>query len=252
LSAHAAFALGVIFFGLWITSLAVHNSSIVDPLWGPAFSIVTTACAFENGGLTSRQILITALVALWGARLGGYLFLRNRGHGEDFRYAAMRKTHGDRFWIVSLFTVFLLQGGLVWIVSLPIQAAFATDRSIGPLDLVATTISLFGLVFESIADLQLSRFRKDPASKGQVFDHGLWSWSRHPNYFGEAVVWWGFAIFGLASGAPWSVIGPIIMTVLLLKVSGVALLESTIVERRPAYAAYIARTSAFIPRPPRR
>lgn len=165
----------------------------------------------------------------------------------------MRARHGARFPIVSLGTVFLLQGALMWIVSLPLQAAHASGAvaPLGWMDAVGVAFWTGGLVFETVADAQLTRFKQSPATTGLVMDRGLWRYSRHPNYFGDFLVWWGFGLIAVSTGAWWAIVGPLVMSVLLVKVSGVALLESTIVERRPGYREYVARTSAFLPWPPR-
>jgi steroid 5-alpha reductase family enzyme len=163
----------------------------------------------------------------------------------------MRRGHGARFWWVSLFTVFLLQAALAWAISLPVQLAVLSDGPLGWLDGLAVLTWLVGLAFEAIGDLQLTRFRRDPANRGRALDTGLWRYSRHPNYFGDALLWWGFGLLGLAAGAPWTLFAPALMTFLLLKVSGVALLEKGMEERRPAYRDYVARTSAFVPWFPR-
>lgn len=240
----------VAFSALWLLSLAKRDASIVDAFWGPAFSLVAVAGLLIAP--SPRGVLVQVLVLIWGLRLGLHLFVRNHGRSEDYRYAQMRTSQGLRFWWVSFFTVFLLQAALVLIVSLPILAVFAkgAPRAIGAVDVLAAALVLLGICIEASADLQLDRFRRDPANRGKVMDRGLWRYSRHPNYFGDAMVWWGFALIGVASGSLFSALGPLLMTFLLLKVSGVALLEKTIAERRPAYAEYIARTSAFLPWPP--
>lgn len=233
----------------WVLSLRLRDASIIDILWGPAFLVVTAVGFFFGGGWWERRVLLLVLVAAWSLRLALHLFARSRGRGEDYRYAEMRRAHGPRFWWVSLFTVFLLQSALAWIVSLPVQAAAARPGSpfFGLLDLAGALFAVLGGLFEAVADRQLVRFKHDPQNKGQVLDTGLWRYSRHPNYFGDAVVWWGLGLVGVAAGAPWSLVGSLAMTVLLLRVSGVTLLEKTITDRRPAYRHYIARTSAFIP-----
>lgn len=238
---------------LWVVSLLVADASIADIFWGLGFVVVAWVSVWRTPVPSVRGSIVPVLVTAWGLRLALHLAVRNLGKGEDSRYRAMRAHHGPRFGWVSLFTVFLFQGALIWIVSLPVQAAIgAGERPLGWMDAVAALLVLAGLVVESVADAQLTRFRRDRFSAGQVMDRGLWRYSRHPNYFGDAVVWWGFGLFGLATGLPWTAVGPLVMTVFLLKVSGVALLESTIVERRPAYRDYIARTSAFLPWPPKR
>jgi steroid 5-alpha reductase family enzyme len=238
---------------LWMASVRLRDASIVDPFWGPGFAAIAWT-AVAVAGPSPRGLLLAALASAWGLRLGLHLARRSRGHGEDRRYAAMRAAHGERFWWVSLFTVFLLQAALMWLVSLPLQAGAALGREapVGLLEAAGTALFLVGLAFEAIGDAQLARFLADPASRGRVMDRGLWAWTRHPNYFGDFTVWWGLGLAALGSGAWWALAGPALMSVLLLRVSGVALLESTISSRRPGYAEYAARTSAFFPRPPRR
>jgi steroid 5-alpha reductase family enzyme len=200
-------------------------------------------------------ICMLALLLVWAVRLAGYITLRNWGHGEDRRYAAMRQRHGAHFGIKSLFMVFGLQATLAWVVGLPLLAGLTHTAPLNLLDAAGALLALTGLLLEAVADAQLSRFRRQPRAQGAVMDRGLWGWSRHPNYFGEACLWWGLALMGLAAGGwavAWCLVSPLLMTWLLLKVSGVALLEQDIGERRPAYRDYIARTSAFFPRPPRR
>jgi steroid 5-alpha reductase family enzyme len=237
---------------LWLLSLALADASIADLFWGPAFVLVTAVAFVGSGGATPRRLLALALVGVWGLRLAIYLAWRNLGHGEDYRYRAIRKRIGPRFWLISLGTVFVLQGLLAFVVSLPLQAIMLRpDRPLGALDVVGALAWLVGLGFETVGDWQLARFKRDPASQGQVMDRGLWRYTRHPNYFGDCVVWWGLYLLAAADGAWWTAIGPALMTLLLLRVSGVALLERTIRQRRPAYAEYAARTSAFVPWPPR-
>lgn len=249
---------------LWLLSLALRNASIVDPFWGTGFILVTwlaLACTPPAWSVT-RTWLLAGLVTIWGLRLSLYLLWRNSGHGEDRRYRAMRDHHGPRFWWISLLTVFWLQGVILWIVSLPIQAAMLADPTnavlvqssglpLGWLDVIGASIWLVGFLFESIGDFQMSRFQADPTNAGQVMDRGLWRYTRHPNYFGDFCVWWGLFLIAAGAGAAWSVFSPLLMSFLLLKVSGVTLLEKTITTRRPDYAAYQARTSSFFPWPPR-
>ena len=181
--------------------------------------------------------------------------MRNWGKGEDHRYAAWRERYGSAYWWVSLFQVFWLQGALALVVSLPILAAGVgeTPSSLGALDRLGAAVWVVGLAFESIGDEQLRRFKRDPANRGRVMDEGLWRYTRHPNYFGDAVAWWGIGLIGLATRLGWiALVGPMVMTFLLVSVSGVAMLEKTIAERRPGYADYVRRTSAFVPLPPNR
>ena len=239
---------------LWLASLALRNASIVDAWWGPGFALLAWLDVALTGG-HPRRLLLAALISLWGLRLGAYLLWRNHGKGEDFRYAAMRRRHGARFPWVSLATVFALQGVLLAVVSLPIALAMARPGApaLGALDALGAALFAVGFFFEALGDWQLARFKADPANAGRVMDRGLWAWTRHPNYFGDCCVWWGLYAIALASPLGWAGLpGPVAMTVLLLRVSGVALLERTIARRRPAYADYAARVPAFFPRPPRR
>jgi steroid 5-alpha reductase family enzyme len=249
----SAAAAAVLMLALWAASVRMRDASIVDVFWGPAFAAVGWT-SVAVAGPSPRGTLVAALATAWGLRLAVHLARRRRGQGEDRRYAAMRAAHGERFALASLFTVFLLQAALVWLVSLPLQAAAAIPPGapLGALDAAGVAVFGSGLAFEAVADAQLARFLADPRNRGGVMQSGLWRYSRHPNYFGDFLVWWGLGLVALAAGAWWALAGPALMTVLLLRVSGVTLLEKTIGDRRPAYAAYAARTSALFPRPPRR
>lgn len=231
----------------WILSLFKGDVSIVDSLWSLIFLALCATWFIEYEFTTPRSAILLALVALWAVRLSAYITWRNRDEGEDARYQAMRRKHSPNFAIKSLFIVFLLQGFLAWIISLPLLAAITGSRPLNLFDGLATALVLFGIVFESIADAQLAAFKAKPDNRGRVMKHGLWRYTRHPNYFGECCVWWGFYLFAVAAGGWWSVMSPLLMTFLLLRVSGVALLEKDIVERRPGYRKYIERTNAFIP-----
>lgn len=238
---------------LWIVSLIRSDASIVDPFWGTGFVLVAWLARQMSDAQTWRAWLLVGLTTAWGLRLSLFLAWRNWGHGEDRRYAAMRRHHGQRFWWVSLFTVFLLQAGILWFVSLPIQAAIAKDstRDLSWLDAIGISLWAIGLFFEAVGDWQLARFTADPANSGKVMDSGLWRYTRHPNYFGDFCVWWGLYVIAASGMGIWTaaltVASPLLMSVLLMRVSGVTLLESTIADRRPEYAAYKARTNAFLP-----
>jgi steroid 5-alpha reductase family enzyme len=239
---------------LWLTSLALRDASIVDIWWGPGFALIAACAAWlGTGGDGERRVLATAAVTLWGVRLGAYLFWRNHGRGEDPRYQAMRRHWGARFPLVSAATVFGLQGVLMWLVSWPVQAVHVSaGGALGALDALGAALVALGLFFETVGDFQLARFRADPASHGRVLDRGLWRYTRHPNYFGDCCVWWG--LYAIAAATPlgrWTILSPLLLTFLLLRVSGVALLERSIGKRRPEYADYVRRTSAFLPLPPR-
>lgn len=199
--------------------------------------------------------IIFSLTAIWGIRLSVYLTWRNWGAGEDYRYQRMRRYWGARFPVVSLFTVFLLQGAFAWAISLPLQVGIvaAIESAPGTLAYGGGIVWLAGWLFESVGDWQLARFKRDPANAGKVMSRGLWRYTRHPNYFGDALVWWGlFLVVVDASGAWWTVLGPVMMTWLLVRISGVPMLEKKLKKTRPGYDEYVARTSAFVPWPPRR
>lgn len=237
---------------LWLVSLAKRNASIVDAFWGLGFVALAWIYALASPG-SARGLLLAILVSLWGVRLAAYITFRNWGEGEDYRYVAMREGWGASFWWISLLQVFVLQGVIMWIVAFPLVAAQQGGGSLWTiLDRLGLLIWLIGWSFESLADLQMYRFKSDPANKGKVMDRGLWRYSRHPNYFGDALVWWGLFTIACAAPGGWmTIFSPLLMTFLLLKVSGVAMLEKTITERRPAYRDYIERTSAFVPWPPK-
>jgi steroid 5-alpha reductase family enzyme len=237
---------------LWLLSLISTDASIVDIFWGIGFVLIAIASGRPEG-VGARQALVLALVTVWGLRLAAHLFFRNRGKGEDPRYRAMRRHWGKAFPVVSLLTVFALQAAVMWVVSLPVQAAVRADSpgALGPLDIAGVVFWVVGFVFETVGDLQLARFKRNPGNQGKVMDRGLWSYTRHPNYFGDALVWWGFGLIALQTGSWWALAGPLLMTVMLLRVSGVALLERRMERTRPGYDAYKERTSAFVPMPPK-
>ncbi len=238
------------FFLLWLVSLPLENAGIVDIFWGPGFILVGAYYAVSvSGAPTPRGLLVLGLVTVWGLRLALHIGIRNAGSGEDFRYRKWREEAGAAFWWVSLLKVFLLQALVLWIVSSPLLLAqLGGGKRMMALDVLGLALWGFGFIFETVADWQLRRFTEDPATSGRVMRSGLWSVSRHPNYFGEAVLWWGIAVLALPTGGWLSFIGPLMITFLLLKVSGVAMLDTAMVERRPDYADYIATTPAFVPR----
>jgi steroid 5-alpha reductase family enzyme len=259
-TAIAAAALAVAFLGLWLVSLRLADVSIVDPVWGPAFVLVAAVClvagdASRGADGEGRRWLLLVLTAVWGLRLGGYLLVRKLGDPEeDRRYAKMRERRSQAsFALYSLGMVFLLQGLLVLIVSLPLQVAAERRTGLGWVTWIGVLVWAVGLLFEAVGDEQMRRFKGRSDSKGQVMDRGLWRYTRHPNYFGDFCVWWGLWLVALAAGGTWwTAVGPLVMSFLLIKGSGAALLEKDISERRPQYREYIERTSGFIPLPPRR
>jgi steroid 5-alpha reductase family enzyme len=239
-----------LFFCVWLLSLPLKNASIVDVFWGLGFVLLAWLTYFRTDGYVGRKLLLAILVTIWGLRLSVHIGWRNRGKGEDRRYQAWRAEHGRRFWWVSLFTVFGVQALLMWVISLCFQTGQISKvpARLTWLDGVGLLIWVVGFLFEVIGDRQLSRFKADSANKGKVMDRGLWAYTRHPNYFGEMLMWWGiFLIVMSASDHWWTIISPATISFLLLKVSGVTLLEKTIAETRPDYATYKRQTSAFFP-----
>ena len=250
----SAVAVAALMLGTWLMSLALRDASIVDVAWGLGFVIVVWVSFAVADGSDARSALVVVLTTIWGLRLAAYLAWRNIGKGEDFRYRAMRERYGARFGLVSLPLVFGVQGLGMWTVSLPVQAAQVpgSPSGLAALDFVGIALWCAGMFFETVGDLQLARFKSDPTNAGRVMDRGLWRYTRHPNYFGDFCVWWGLYAIALATGdAWWSIAGPLLMSVLLLRVSGVTLLERHLTHTRPAYLEYARRTSAFFPRPPR-
>ncbi len=241
--------------GVWLLSLPTRNASLADIFWGPGFVLIAWLTFALTPGYPGRKLLLSLLTTLWGLRLAVHIAWRNRGKGEDRRYQAWRAKWGASFWWVSLFTVFLTQAVLLWLVSLSLQlgqiSALPARRT--TLDFLGAGLWAVGFAFEAVADWQLARFKADPANRGRVMNRGLWAYSRHPNYFGEALMWWGLFLIALATpGGGWALISPLVITFLLLKVSGVVLLEKDIGERRPEYREYQEITSAFIPWFPKR
>ena len=235
-------------FATWLVSLWRRDVSIVDGMWPVFIASAGFGYAVMAPPPGVAGIAALALLAGWAVRLCVHITLRNHGQPEDRRYQKIRANNQPHFRFKSLYLVFGFQALLAWIVALPFHVRL---QDFGVLSLLGALIAAFGIVFEAVADAQLERFRKSAANRGRVLDTGLWRYSRHPNYFGECCVWWGLWLVALAAGAWWTVVSPLLMTVLLLKVSGVTLLEKDIGERRPAYREYIARTNAFLPWRPR-
>ncbi len=244
----AALGMGI---GAWLVSIAKRDVSIADSLWSLFFLLMATLYVLNVPAVSDRSYLVFFLTGVWAVRLSVFITRRSRGEPEDRRYQEIRRNNEPRFWLKSLYMVFGLQATLAWIISLPLLMAISSTVPLGWLDYAALSLWLIGLFFEAIGDQQLADFRENPGNRGKVMDQGLWRYTRHPNYFGEACIWWAFWLFALSAGAWWTVVSPILMTALLLRVSGVALLEKDIAERRPAYVDYAARTNAFIPGPRR-
>ncbi|MBK3578632.1 DUF1295 domain-containing protein [Streptomyces sp. MBT65] len=252
--AWAAGAALAVMLGTFAVALRIGVHRIVDVAWGLGFTVVAgVTCVLSAGeGDPVRRLLVTVLTAVWGLRLAVHIARRGRGHGEDPRYEAMlAKAPGSRS-VYALRMVYLLQGGLVWLVSLPVQAAQYVPGRPSALAWAGTAVWALGVGFEAVGDAQLARFRADPGNRGRIMDRGLWSWTRHPNYFGDFCVWWGLFLLTCDSSAAAavSVVSPLVMSLLLTKGSGQRLLERHMADR-PGYAEYRARTSGFFPRPPR-
>lgn len=248
----SALVIGACTSVLWLLSLKLRDASIADIWWGPGFAVVTWFASAAPLEASVRYRATLALMVLWGLRLGLHLAIRNGGKPEDHRYQAMRAETANFPW-VSLFKVFWLQGSLQVFVALPIFAIARSSEPLSWIDGLGLVLVLGGILLEAVADLQLKRFKANPESAGKVMDRGLWGWSRHPNYFGNAVLWAGVGVVGVGAGAPWwALLGPAVMWFLLLRVSGVTMLESTIVDRRPEYRSYKERVPSFFPRAPRR
>jgi steroid 5-alpha reductase family enzyme len=236
----------------WLVSLPLRNVSIVDSLWSLMLFAAGVVYALGSDPRAPRFALVLWPLAVWALRLSLYITVRSIGKGEDRRYQAIRARNQPRFAIKSLFIVFWLQAVLAWIVSLPLLGAFSSIAPLGILDYAGLSLWLIGFVFEGGGDWQLARFKRNPANADAVMDHGLWRFTRHPNYFGEFCIWWGFWLIAVSAGGWWSLPGPALLTVLLLRVSGVSLLEKDIGNRRPRYADYVLKTNAFFPGPRRK
>jgi steroid 5-alpha reductase family enzyme len=243
-------AILILFTVLWAIAVRLDNSSIADVAWGPAILVTGLIYYFTSNGAPPRAHLTLALLGIWAGRLATHLYFRTRLQGEDFRYVKMREDW-DHWWLVSYVKVFLLQAVAGWVVSLPIYFAIVSvePTALTMLDYLGVLLVVCGLVFEGLADEQLRRFRADRANRGKVLETGLWSYTRHPNYFGEALVWWGFGVIAVATGGVPGLLGPLVLTYLLIYVSGVALLESTLIQKR-GYIQYAGKTPPFLPLPP--
>ncbi len=223
---------------------------LIDSFWGPGFAVIAVL-TFVLAGYSARGLVVTVLTVVWGVRLGWHIHARNRRKAEDQRYVDMyARAKGNP--PAKMYRVYLLQAAIMLVVSLPVQFAAYTTAAFGVLDVLGVVVWAVGFTFEAVGDRQLERFRADPSNKGKVMDRGLWRYTRHPNYFGDACLWWGLFLFACVS--PWGlalVVGPVVMTLLLAKGSGKPVLEKDIAERRPGYREYVARTSGFFPLPPR-
>lgn len=236
----------------WIVSLIKRDVSIVDSVW----SVMIFAAAFVYSSSMepywNRSSLILTLVLVWAFRLCVYVTWRNWGAPEDSRYQAIRQKYEPNFALKSLGIIFVFQAMLAWIITMPLWIGLTVPFESNIFDTLGLALWTIGMAFETVGDWQLARFKSDPANSGKVMNRGLWRFTRHPNYFGECLIWWGFFLFIVPTGAWWAIASPVLLTFLLLKFSGVTMLEETIVDRRPAYRDYIATTNAFIPGPPKK
>lgn len=240
----------VFFTVIWLASVLIKNASIVDIFWGTGFILLNAWYFFYTSEQSTRKIITSILVTVWGLRLFIHILLRNWGKPEDFRYREFRKYYGEkRYWWFSYFQVFLLQGVLLWLVSAPLLAInyYSAKSSLNILDFAGITIWLIGFIFEAGGDLQLARFKANPKNTGKLLTSGFWKYTRHPNYFGDAAVWWSYGLLSMASGSYLPVLGSVLMTFLLLRVSGVAMLERNLKKNKSGYLQYSNNTSAFIP-----
>ena len=253
--ANAALVILGLMIALWMISLLLKDSSIVDIFWGTGFVITAWFYFFLTpDGFAARKLLIVILTTIWGLRLSIHILLRNWGHGEDYRYQQWRQEAGSNWWWRSFFKVFLLQGALMWIISAPLLAAQSNPNPARLiwLDYLGAILWGIGFFFEAVGDWQLVRFRANPDNKGKLLNSGLWYYTRHPNYFGDAAQWWGFYVIAAAAGGYWTILSPIIMTLLLRRVSGVTMLEKSLKESKPGYKEYVETTNPFIPWFPRK
>lgn len=249
--AAAAVSIWVLMTLIWLISLKLKNTSIVDIIWGFGFVMVNWVVFFLTpDGFADRKWILNILVTIWGLRLATHIFLRNHGKPEDFRYAAWREQYGKKWWWYSYLQTFMLQGLLMFLISAPLihTQATTTPSNIGLLEIAGIIIWVIGFFFETVGDLQLEKFKKNPANKGKLLNYGVWRYTRHPNYFGDSAQWWGFYLIAAGSTLGFlTIFSPIIMTYFLIKVSGVAMLEKSMADRKPGYKEYMQKTNAFIP-----
>ncbi len=238
--------------GWFVLSLLKKRNDMADVAWGLGFVLMTWTSFFLAGDSGPRGVLVGVLVSVWGLRLAWHIHKRNKGKAEDYRYLAWRQQWGKWFYLRSYLQVYLLQGFFLFLIVMPILLINqSAGTALGILDVLGVAVWLVGFYFEVVGDAQLARFIKNPANKGKLMQSGLWAYTRHPNYFGEVTQWWGLWLVALAVPYGWlGVIGPITITILILKVSGIPLLEKKMMEN-PEFAEYRRRVSVFIPMPPR-
>ena len=248
----------VLFIALWLINLKTRDPSFIDSWWALGIVVTAVDTFLFTGGQGAHRLLLTGICAVWGLRLGGYLLWRWRNQGPDRRYATMmglaQKERGWSFAKASLLLVFALQAPLQYVVGLPVQLGqLAPSGPLGALGFAGGALAVVGILFESLGDWQLVRFKADPANRGKLLDTGLWRYTRHPNYFGDACVWWGLYLIAAETGlGAWALPAPILMTFLLTRWSGMPTVEGRMRRKQPAYEAYVQRTSGFLPMPPRK
>lgn len=244
----AAIVIFIYFFAFFLVAQFIRNNSIVDMGWGAGFVVVAFVTLISQGAYVERNLLVTLLITIWGGRLTYYIVRRNWGKPEDFRYAKWRKEWGS--WLVprAFLQVFMLQGLLMLIIGYPIIVVNSSPQpGLNFIDYLGLFIWITGFIFESVGDKQLAEFKKDPANKGHVIQSGLWKYTRHPNYFGEATMWWGIFLLTISVPLGWSaVISPLTITLMLLYVSGVPMLEKKYKDN-PEFQEYARRTNKFFP-----
>jgi steroid 5-alpha reductase family enzyme len=244
----AAVAVFVFMSAVFLIALLIRDNSIVDVAWGLGFILIALTTFFLRPGFEARHVVVSGLVVVWGLRLAVHIFLRNRGRGEDFRYAKWRRDWGR--WVIprSYFQIFMLQGILMLIIASPVVLVNHSGREgLTVLDGLGVVLWLTGFLFEVVGDYQLKRFKQSPESRGRIMTSGLWRYTRHPNYFGEAALWWGIFLVALSVRGGWvAIFSPLTISFLLLKVSGVTMLEKKY-KGSEEFAAYARRTSAFFP-----
>ena len=245
-------AMLVLAVAVWALSVKLRDVSIVDSLWAVFFIVFTALFAWRTGSDTTAAYVLIALIVLWGLRLSGYITLRNHGHGEDRRYQAIRARNQPNFEFKSLYLIFLLQMGLAIVIVMPVVPILNGAQGANLLTYAGFAIAAFGALFETIADAQMARYKATRTAQDTVMDRGLWRYSRHPNYFGEATFWWGIWIASASMGGAWTLFSPLLMTWLLTRVSGVPLLEADLQQRSPAYREYLLTTPRFVPGRPTR
>jgi steroid 5-alpha reductase family enzyme len=244
----------VIYMTLWFfIAQARKRNDVADIAWGTGFIVTAITASILSESITPRGILTTVLITLWGIRLAAHIYKRNRGKPEDPRYRKWKEDWGRHAVVRAFLQVFLFQGLLIVIISIPVTLIITSgENPFGIFDLLGVCIWLMGFIFEAVGDYQLVKYKRDPSRKGKIMNQGLWTYTRHPNYFGEVILWWGIYLMALSVPQGWAtIIGPLTITFLILKVSGIPLLEEKYKDN-PEFQAYKRRTSAFFPLPPRK